>query len=101
LSHSVVLKWHKGFGKLEKQFGRWWAYQSAKNIQNWTEDPRSCNAGVCQLQQKQGSEVELATEFCLMAWTFLLLPSTSQRDNRLSSLGDLIDSAYKDGTFLN
>jgi hypothetical protein len=22
LSHSVVLKWHKGFGKLEKQFGR-------------------------------------------------------------------------------
>jgi hypothetical protein len=32
----------------EGQFRRWWAYRSAKNDQNWTQDPRSCNTGACQ-----------------------------------------------------
>jgi hypothetical protein len=61
-----------------------------------------------QQQQQQGLAMALATKICLMPSTCPEIPSSVPRalkqdqcDNRMSTCGGLVDSAYKDGTFLS
>jgi hypothetical protein len=52
LGHGAVFKWYKRFAQ-GREFEKWWAYRLAKNGQNWTQDPRSCNIGACQSLPKR------------------------------------------------
>jgi hypothetical protein len=90
------------------QSGRWWAYQSAKNGENWRSKhlQRWCmrNAAAAAGISHSTCHRILSDDLNVSRVTQHNVPRVlmqDQRDDRLSSCSDLIDRSDKDGVFLN